>query len=49
MMKVMTDRQMVNLYMFSISDCSVHSVFHHAWVQSGGQDVGNPLEKFINL
>ena len=46
MMKVMTDRQMVNLYMFSGSDCSVHSVFHHAWVQRARDRGFRPLTNY---
>ena len=46
MMKVMTDRIMVNSYIFSVSDCSVHSVFHHAWIQRARDRGFRPLTNY---
>ena len=46
MIRAMTDVQMVVSYIFSVSDCSVHSVFHHAWIQRARDRGFRPLTNY---
>ena len=49
MMKVVTDGLMVNLYIFSVSDCSVHSVFIMHGSRVGDRMLETPLKNHKSI